>query len=64
VPRCLRQRAGAVVDEDYYEDLDYERTRAVLEALKRGERPKPGPQSGRKGSMPAGGKTTLLFEEK
>ncbi len=64
---CLGACANAPVlwvDEDYYEDLDYERTKAVLEALKRGERPKPGPQSGRKGSMPAGGKTTLLFEEK
>ncbi len=64
---CLGACANAPVlwiDEDYYEDLDYERTKAVLEALKRGERPRPGPQSGRKGSMPAGGKTTLLFEEK
>ncbi len=64
---CLGACANAPVlwvDEDYYEDLDYERTRAVLKALKRGERPKPGPQSGRRGSMPAGGKTTLLFEEK
>ncbi len=64
---CLGACANAPVlwvDEDYYEDLDYERTKAVLEALQRGERPKPGPQSGRKGSMPAGGKTTLLFEEK
>ncbi len=64
---CLGACANAPVlwvDEDYYEDLDYERTKAVLEALKRGERPRPGPQSGRRGSMPAGGKTTLLFEEK
>jgi|AMFO01.1.fsa_nt_gi NADH-quinone oxidoreductase, E subunit len=64
---CLGACANAPVlwvDEDYYEDLDYERTKAVLEALKRGERPEPGPQSGRKGSMPAGGKTTLLSEEK
>ncbi len=63
---CLGACANAPVlwvDEDYYEDLDYERARAVLEALKRGERPPAGPQSGRRGSMPAGGKTTLLFEE-
>jgi hypothetical protein len=51
------------IDDDYYEDLDYARTKAVLEALVRGEKPKPGPQSGRRGSMPAGGKTTLLFDE-
>ncbi len=64
---CLGACANAPVlwvDDDYFEDLDYARTKAVLEALKRGERPRPGPQSGRRGSMPAGGKTTLLFEEK
>lgn len=63
---CLGACANAPVmwiDDDYYEDLDYGRARAVLEALKRGEKPKPGPQSGRCGSMPAGGKTTLLFRE-
>ncbi len=60
---CLGACANAPVmwiGEDYFEDLDYERAKAVLEAIKRGERPKPGPQSGRRGSMPAGGKTTLL----
>lgn len=63
---CLGACANAPVmwiDDDYYEDLDYARTKAVLEALVRGEKPEPGPQSGRRGSMPAGGKTTLLFEE-
>ena len=34
------------VDDDYYEDLDYERTRALLQALRRGERPPRGPRSG------------------
>lgn len=60
---CLGACANAPmmwIDDDYYEDLDYERAKAVLEALVRGEKPKPGPQSGRLGSMPAGGKTTLL----
>jgi NADH-quinone oxidoreductase E subunit len=60
---CLGACANAPVlwiDDDYYEDLTYERAKAVLEAVVRGERPTPGPQSGRKGSMPAGGKTTLL----
>ena len=47
------------VDDDFYEDLDYAKTKAILEAMKRGERPEPGPQNGRKGSMPLGGKTTL-----
>lgn len=59
---CLGACANAPVlwvDDDFYEDLDYERTRAVLAALKRGERPRPGPQNGRTASMPLGGKTTL-----
>ena len=60
---CLGACANAPmmwIDDDYYEDLDYDRTKAVLEALLRGERPAPGSQSGRRGSMPAGGRTTLL----
>ena len=60
---CLGACANAPmmwIDDDYFEDLDYERTRAIIEALKRGERPTPGSQTGRRASMPAGGKTTLL----
>ncbi len=48
------------IDDDYYEDLDYDKTVAILEAFKRGETPKPGPQSGRKGSEPTGERKTLL----
>ena len=48
------------VDNDYYEDLDYERTRALLQALRRGERPAPGSTVGRMSSAPEGGRTTLL----
>jgi NADH-quinone oxidoreductase subunit E len=48
------------IDDDYYEDLDYNRAVSILEALKRGETPAPGPQSGRKGSEPLGERTTLL----
>ena len=48
------------VDDDYYEDLDYDRTRALLQALRRGERPKPGSVIGRMTSAPEGGPTTLL----
>jgi NADH-quinone oxidoreductase E subunit len=44
----------------WVEDLDGPKTTAIIEALKRGERPRPGPQSARKGSEPLGGKTTLL----
>jgi NADH-quinone oxidoreductase subunit E len=60
---CLGACANAPVlwvDDDFYEDLDGPRTRAIVEALKRGERPPPGPQSGRRASEPLGGKTTLL----
>jgi NADH-quinone oxidoreductase subunit E len=47
------------VDEEYYEDLDAEKATAVLEAVKRGETPPPGPQGERRTSCPAGGPTTL-----
>jgi NADH-quinone oxidoreductase subunit E len=47
------------VDDDYYEDLDYDRTVALIEALKRGERPKPGSTIGRQTSAPEGGPLTL-----
>jgi NADH-quinone oxidoreductase subunit E len=48
------------VDDDYYEDLDYERTVAVIEALRRGERPAHGSTTGRQTSAPEGGPLTLL----
>ena len=47
------------VGDDYYEDLTQETTEAILDALARGEKPKPGPQNGRRSSEPAGGPTTL-----
>jgi NADH-quinone oxidoreductase E subunit len=47
------------INDDYYEDLDADSTARVLDALKRGETPKPGSQSGRQNSCPAGGATTL-----
>jgi NADH-quinone oxidoreductase subunit E len=47
------------VDDDYYEDLDYDRTVKLIEALKRGERPKPGSTIGRQTSAPEGGPLTL-----
>ncbi len=48
------------VDDDYYEDLDYDRTVALIEALKRGERPAPGSSIGRQTSAPEGGPLTLV----
>jgi NADH-quinone oxidoreductase subunit E len=47
------------VDDDYYEDMNAERVVALLEALKRGERPIPGSTIGRQTSAPEGGPTTL-----
>lgn len=47
------------IGDDYYEDLDPDSTKAVLEALRRGETPRPGSQTGRQTSCPAGGPTTL-----
>lgn len=51
------------VDDDYYEDLDYESTVRLIEALKRGERPKPGSAIGRHASEAAGGATALTGAE-
>ncbi len=48
------------VDDDYYEDMDYESTVKLIEALKRGERPEPGSAIGRQKSAPIGERTTLL----
>ena len=51
------------VDDDYYEDLDYARTRLLLQALRRGERPLAGSSIGRMTSAPDGGPTTLTTVE-
>lgn len=51
------------VDDDYYEDMDYDSTVRLLEALKRGERPKPGSVIGRQASAPVGGPQTLTGAE-
>ncbi|MBV9250255.1 MAG: NAD(P)H-dependent oxidoreductase subunit E [Acetobacteraceae bacterium] len=47
------------VDDDFYEDMDGERVKQLLDALRRGERPKPGSMTGRQTSAPEGGPTTL-----
>lgn len=47
------------VDDDYYEDLDYESTVKLIESLKRGERPAPGSARGRLSSEAEGGATSL-----
>lgn len=47
------------VDDDFYEDMDAAKVKTLIEALRRGERPKIGSMAGRQGSAPEGGPTTL-----
>ena len=59
---CLGACANAPmvqINDDNYEDLTFDRMTAILDALARGEMPKPGPQIDRQTSAPAGGPTTL-----
>lgn len=60
---CMGNCASAPmvqINDDNFEDLDYDRTIAVLEALARGESPKAGTQEpGRHTVEPLGGPTTL-----
>jgi NADH-quinone oxidoreductase subunit E len=51
------------VDDDYYEDLDHARTVALIEALRRGERPAPGSTIGRRTSAPVGGPDVLAGDD-
>jgi len=48
-----------MIDSDTYEDLDGPATEKIIEALRKGETPKRGPQNGRRSSEPEGGATTL-----
>lgn len=47
------------VNDDFYEDLDGPSTEALIDALRRGETPKPGSVKGRQTSAPEGGPQTL-----
>jgi NADH-quinone oxidoreductase E subunit len=47
------------VNDDFYEDLDGAATERLIEALQRGETPRPGSVTGRQTSAPAGGPLTL-----
>ncbi len=47
------------VNDDFYEDLDGASTEKLIDALRRGEAPKPGSAKGRQTSAPEGGPTTL-----
>ena len=52
------------INDDFYEDLDADATRNVLETLKKGERPKTGSQTGRISSEPVGALTTLKHQQR
>jgi NADH-quinone oxidoreductase subunit E len=52
------------IGDDYYEDLDADSTRNILESLREGLTPKPGSQTGRRSSEPAAGLTTLKDSHK
>jgi NADH-quinone oxidoreductase subunit E len=59
---CLGTCANAPmvqINDDNYEDLDYDRMSAVLSALANGETPAAGSTIGRRTSCPEGGPTTL-----
>jgi NADH-quinone oxidoreductase subunit E len=59
---CLGACANAPmvqINDDNYEDLTFETTTAVLDALARGQAPKTGPQIDRQTSAPEGGPTSL-----
>ena len=47
------------VDDDFYEDMDADKTKALIEALREGKPPPPGSMTGRQTSAPEGGPTTL-----
>ena len=64
---CLGACANAPmaqIGKDFYEDLTAERFEAILDALARGEVPRPGPQDGRFSSEPIGGLTSLTGVER
>ncbi|KAJ7582806.1 thioredoxin-like [2Fe-2S] ferredoxin-domain-containing protein [Mycena floridula] len=48
-----------VVGDDFYEDLTPESTKTILDAFAKGQKPKPGPQSGRLTSENSAGLTAL-----
>ena len=59
---CLGACANAPmvqINDDNYEDLNYDSMTGILDALARGETPRPGSAIGRQASCPEGGATTL-----
>ncbi len=63
---CVNAPMMQVNNKDFYEDLDAESTKRLLDALRQGEPPPAGSMAGRQTSAPAGGPntlTTLKFEQ-
>ncbi|CAE6460120.1 unnamed protein product [Rhizoctonia solani] len=59
---CLGACSNApmlAMNDDFYEDLTPETTKKILDAFAKGEKPKPGPQSGRQTSENSAGLTAL-----
>lgn len=48
------------INDDYYEDLTVQSTNEILDACKAGEKPNPGPRSGRFAAEPLGEPTSLI----
>jgi NADH-quinone oxidoreductase E subunit len=56
---CVNAPVVQVNNADFYEDLDGPAIEKLIDALSRGEKPPEGSVTGRQGSAPAGGPTTL-----
>jgi len=48
------------INDDYYEDLDKEKTEKIINQIQKGEKPKPGSYRGRKNSEPENNRKTLI----
>ena len=48
------------INEDYFEDLDKEKTIKIIDQILKGEKPKPGSYRGRKNSGPENSRKTLM----
>ena len=48
------------INDDYYEDLNKEKTEKIINQIQSGEIPKPGSSRGRKNSEPENNRNTLL----
>jgi NADH-quinone oxidoreductase E subunit len=56
---CVNAPMLQINNAEFYEDLDANSTKALIETLRRGEKPKMGTQVSRQTSAPVGGPTTL-----